>query len=136
MIGARDHVGQRVLFYHVGSGRFAVASKAAALLRLGHIPAKLDEQSIADFLYLLQDPEATFFEGIRRLPAGHLIVMARRPHSRREAPPRLRRPSRYSTLSWNASRSRCRCSSFQCVLGSATAPKRLSRWQSGTDASR
>lgn len=76
MIGARDHVGQRVLFYHIGAGHFSVASKAAALLRLSHIPARLDEQSIADFLYLLQDPEATFFEGIRRLPAGHLMVMS------------------------------------------------------------
>jgi asparagine synthase (glutamine-hydrolysing) len=74
LFAARDAIGQRVLFYHGSAKWLSLASSAAALLALDHAPAALNEQKVADFLVLQQDPETTFFRGVQRLPAGHSLV--------------------------------------------------------------
>ncbi|MGI8843004.1 MAG: asparagine synthase-related protein [Gemmatimonadaceae bacterium] len=73
LICARDVMGQRVLFYHATSTRIALATTAHALVSLPDVPARLNEQKVADFLVLLQRPEITFFEGILRLPPAHTM---------------------------------------------------------------
>ena len=72
LIAARDAMGQRVLFYRAAPARLVLATDIRALFRQG--PVRLDEQKLADFLVLLQDPESTFFEDVRRVPAGHVLV--------------------------------------------------------------
>lgn len=74
LFAARDGMGQRVLFYHKSSQWLSIASSPGALVALDHVPAALNEQKVADFLVLLQNPETTFFRDIDRLPPGHALV--------------------------------------------------------------
>ncbi len=74
LFGARDHVGRRVLFFHRSHRLLAVASTPHAVVALPEIPARLDEDRVADFLVLLDDADRTFFEGVRRVPAGHTLL--------------------------------------------------------------
>ena len=71
---ARDVMGNRVLAYHRSGAHLTVATTAQALAALPRIGARLDEQKVADFLVLLQEPDTTFFQGILRLPAGHTLT--------------------------------------------------------------
>ncbi|MFZ5624936.1 MAG: asparagine synthase-related protein [Gemmatimonadota bacterium] len=71
---ARDGMGMRVLFCQRSGDRVAVATTAHALALLSPRRPRLNEQKVADFLVLLQTPEATFFEGIERLTPGHTLT--------------------------------------------------------------
>ena len=73
LFGARDGMGSRVLFYHQRGAEIVLATTAHALTTLPHVMPRLDEQKVADFLVLLQKPETTFYEGIRRVPVGHTL---------------------------------------------------------------
>lgn len=74
---ARDGLGQRVLFYHASAARIALATSAQAVAALPDVRPRLNEQKVADFLVLYQEPDHTYFEGIRRVPAGHTLVANR-----------------------------------------------------------
>ncbi|TFG54323.1 MAG: asparagine synthetase B [Gemmatimonadales bacterium] len=74
LICARDHMGQRVLFYHATPTTLAVASSIPALLTLPHVVPKLNEQKVAEFLVSIQEAGTTFYQGVRRLPPGHILV--------------------------------------------------------------
>lgn len=69
----RDVVGQRVLYFHRTADRVAVASSVRALASLHDVRVRLNEQKAADFLYQIEDPQSTYYEGIERLPAGHAL---------------------------------------------------------------
>lgn len=74
---ARDPAGVRPLYYHLGPRLFAVASETRALLAIPDVPRRLDELRIAAYLVPgLDDREATFYEDILRLPAGHGLTVA------------------------------------------------------------
>ncbi len=73
LFGARDGLGQRVLFFHRSPSRVAFASTPAALLALDDVPARLNRRKVAMALVLLQDPGTTYFEGIERLLPGHTL---------------------------------------------------------------
>jgi asparagine synthase (glutamine-hydrolysing) len=74
---ARDRLGIKPLFYaHVGS-RFWFASEIKALLA-GGIERTVDAQALRQYLTFLYVPSpATIFEGIRQLPPGHILTLAR-----------------------------------------------------------
>lgn len=73
---ARDPAGVKPLYYHLGPRLFAAASGAGALLAVPDVPHRLDELKIAGYLVPgLEDRVATFYEGIRRLPAGHHLTV-------------------------------------------------------------
>jgi len=74
---ARDRLGIKPLFYaHVGS-RFWFASEIKALLA-GGVERTVDAQALRQYLTFLYVPSpATIFEGIRQLPPGHLLTLAR-----------------------------------------------------------
>lgn len=74
---ARDGMGLRVLYYHVSAQRIAFATAPFALTALGDVPSRLNEQKVAETLVLYQDPESTFFSGVKRLLPGHTLVAAR-----------------------------------------------------------
>jgi asparagine synthase (glutamine-hydrolysing) len=74
---ARDHMGQRHVFYHRGDGFFAFASEIKGLWALPQVPRALREKQMA--LRLLRaegnDAGATLFEGIRAVPGGTVLTV-------------------------------------------------------------
>jgi asparagine synthase (glutamine-hydrolysing) len=71
---ARDYLGQRPLHYHRGPGFFAFASMAKGLHAIPDVPYAPRTSAMADFLVLVPDSgDETFFEGVKRVPAGHVM---------------------------------------------------------------
>lgn len=71
---ARDCLGQRALFFHVGQGFVAFASHLATLLALPDVPRELDERLLANFLALNhRERETTFYRGICRVPSRTVV---------------------------------------------------------------
>jgi asparagine synthase (glutamine-hydrolysing) len=70
---ARDHIGQRVLYYHSSPARMALASSPAALLALEDVHPRLNEQKLGELLVDIRDSETTCVEGILRLPPAHVM---------------------------------------------------------------
>ncbi len=74
---ARDFLGQRPLYYHRGAGFFAFASMAKGLHALAEIPYGPDEQRVAEAIALLPARGSrTFFKGIERVEAAHVVAVA------------------------------------------------------------
>jgi asparagine synthase (glutamine-hydrolysing) len=68
---ARDHFGQKPLYYYAGIGRFAFASELKALLTLPFVPRETDPEALLDYATWLSLPAPhTHFRHIRKLPAG------------------------------------------------------------------
>lgn len=75
LVCARDHFGERVLFYHRSVRLFAIASAAKGLLALPEVPRRLNEVKIAEFLVLLEDATASFYQEIVCLPPAHSLTV-------------------------------------------------------------
>jgi asparagine synthase (glutamine-hydrolysing) len=74
LFAARDHVGERPLFYHRGNGLFALASMPKGLLALPGLAPGFDEKRLADWLGCVHpDWSKSFFAGIERLPLAHML---------------------------------------------------------------
>jgi len=77
---ARDHFGMRPFYYHHAPGeRFVFGSAARSILVLPHVPYRINEGRVADFLVSeLEwiDYTSTFFEGVYRLPPGHRVTVS------------------------------------------------------------
>ncbi len=76
---ARDRLGEKPLHYaQLPDGTLAFASELAGLLAIPALPRRLDLAALEDFLALgyVPDPH-TIYTGIRRLPAGHYILLHR-----------------------------------------------------------
>ncbi len=72
----RDHLGVKPLYYHLTDRSFIFASEIKALFGHPDVPRGLDEETVGDFLVpILDDRERTFYEGIRRLPAAHILTL-------------------------------------------------------------
>ena len=72
---ARDHVGQKPLFFYQENGNFAFASEAKALLKSGLLDPQLDAAAMNHLISLRFIPETrTMFKGIQKLPAGHWMI--------------------------------------------------------------
>lgn len=75
LLCARDRFGVKPLYYARTPMLLAAASEMKALLTLSELPRDLDEARVADFLEgVLDDPEATFYRHIRRLPPAHVLL--------------------------------------------------------------
>ena len=75
---ARDHMGQRHVFYHRGDGFFAFASEIKGLWALPQVPRTLLEEKMVRRL-LFNEPDdigATDYEGIRAVPGGTVLTVA------------------------------------------------------------
>ena len=83
LVCARDTSGQRSLFYRYRSDEhlFAAASEIQQLFQDPAVAVVPNEERIRDFLTPInmfrneKDQTATFFEGIRSLAAGHVLVV-------------------------------------------------------------
>jgi asparagine synthase (glutamine-hydrolysing) len=72
---ARDHFGIKPFYYVCRNGRLAFASEAKALLEIRGVEAKIDLQSLDQYLTFLWVPDPkTVFDGISKLPAGHSAI--------------------------------------------------------------
>ena len=77
MFAARDHFGVKPFYYHHNSRRFCWASEIKALFVVPDVRRSVDEVQLADFLARdIDDPAATLFRDIRRLPAGHRLSVS------------------------------------------------------------
>jgi asparagine synthase (glutamine-hydrolysing) len=71
---ARDHFGQKPLYFTIGAGRFAFASELKALLVLPWVNRDLDSAAFLDYAtWLSLPPPRTHFRHIRKLPAGYSL---------------------------------------------------------------
>ena len=76
IFAARDQIGVRSFYYHASNDTFAFATSSHGLRSLPELPTRVDELRVADYLIsLYEDPAATFFQGIRRLPAAHWMMV-------------------------------------------------------------
>ena len=76
LLVARDHLGQKPLYYaHTGRG-FAFASEIKALLAFDPTLRELDLAALDQYLALrLIAPPLSMFKGIRKLPPAHLLIL-------------------------------------------------------------
>ncbi|MGH9644392.1 MAG: asparagine synthase (glutamine-hydrolyzing), partial [Terriglobales bacterium] len=73
---ARDHLGQKPLYYAQTKQGFAFASEIKALLAFDASLRTLDLQALDQYLALrLIAPPLSMFSGIRKLPPAHLLVL-------------------------------------------------------------
>jgi asparagine synthase (glutamine-hydrolysing) len=73
---ARDFLGQRPLHYHRGRDFFAFASMAKGLHTLPDVPYAPDMTAAIEFVALLPEAGArTFFEGVSKVEAGHIVTV-------------------------------------------------------------
>jgi asparagine synthase (glutamine-hydrolysing) len=74
---ARDHMGQRHVFYHKGEGFFAFAAEIKGLWALPQVPRRFIEAGVARGMLFDEpmDVGATAYEGIRALPGGTVLTI-------------------------------------------------------------
>lgn len=76
LLAARDHLGQKPFFYSVGEQGFAFASEIKALRALDRRRQRMNLAALDQYLGLrLIDAPLTMFEGIHKLPPGHLLSL-------------------------------------------------------------
>jgi asparagine synthase (glutamine-hydrolysing) len=72
----RDPMGIKPLYYFKRGGTLGFASELRALLHCPDFEAAVDPRSLNEFLrYLYVPGPATIFEGVQKLPPGHLVVV-------------------------------------------------------------
>ena len=72
---ARDRLGKKPLFYYASQGLLAFASEIKALLRCPDIAPQVNPEALPSFfLYGYVPTPGTCYQGIRKLPPGHLLL--------------------------------------------------------------
>jgi asparagine synthase (glutamine-hydrolysing) len=75
LVLVRDRIGIKPLYYHYNGSRLCFASEIKALLALPEIKAELTPQVLPQyFCNRFVAGADTFFKGVKRLEAGHLLV--------------------------------------------------------------
>lgn len=75
MVLARDHLGQKPLFYHWDGRRLLFASEVKAILATGLVARTLDLEGLWHYIALRFLPERhTLFAGIHKLPAATVLT--------------------------------------------------------------
>jgi asparagine synthase (glutamine-hydrolysing) len=73
---ARDAMGEKPLYLYEREGRLLFASEMKALLRSGEVPFELDPEAVDLYFHYQYVPEPrTAVRGVRKLDAGHLLVV-------------------------------------------------------------
>jgi asparagine synthase (glutamine-hydrolysing) len=76
LVLARDRVGIKPLYYTLGADIFAFASEIKALLTDKNVKRELNPTALYRFLSFYYTPgDQTLFDGIKKLPPGHFLVM-------------------------------------------------------------
>ena len=75
LVAGRDVAGIRPLYYSDTPTGVTVASEVAPILQFDDVSDAIDETSVADYLAgICLDPSATFYQAVRVLPPGHVLV--------------------------------------------------------------
>lgn len=78
LVLVRDRIGVKPLYYYHKAGRFLFASEIKAILEHPSVVAEVDEESLYHYLTFLTSPAPrTLFRDIRKIPAGHMLVVKR-----------------------------------------------------------
>jgi asparagine synthase (glutamine-hydrolysing) len=78
VVVARDRLGIKPLYFAREPGRIVFASEIAALVHHGGVRARLDQDRLVDLFMMQFIPgDATLYEGILKLPPGHLLRVSR-----------------------------------------------------------
>lgn len=74
LLGARDAIGRRSLFYRIDGAAVTIASEPGAVLGGDMSGVHLDEVFLAHYFALRPAPLGrTMYDGVRELPAGHVL---------------------------------------------------------------
>lgn len=76
LVLARDRLGIKPLFYSLRDGRLAFSSEMKAILSDPGFDRSIDKEALASYFIFsyIQSP-LTIYEGIRKLPPGHVMVL-------------------------------------------------------------
>src|SRR5438874_2502283 len=78
LVLARDRAGVKPLYYYHHNGRFMFASEIKALLQHPAVTPEINEEAIYHYLTFVTTPAPqTLFQGVRKIPAGHMLVIDR-----------------------------------------------------------
>lgn len=76
LLAARDHLGQKPLYYQFDARGFACASEIKALLARDNERPRLNLAALDQYFALrLIDAPLSMFEGVRKLPPAHLLTI-------------------------------------------------------------
>lgn len=76
LLMARDHLGQKPLFFCQKNGAFAFGSEAKSVLASGVTKAEIDLEGLWHYMSLRFMPDQhSLFKGIKKLPAAHYLVL-------------------------------------------------------------
>ncbi len=76
LVLARDRVGIKPLYYTVANGEFIFGSEIKAILQHPSVSREMDPQALDSYLtFLISPAPQTLFKGIRKLEAGHIMVV-------------------------------------------------------------
>lgn len=85
LVLARDRMGEKPLYLYEQDGQLFFASEFKSLLRGGAVPFTLNPPAINNYFHYGYVPEPlTPIEGVRKLPAGHFMILDLEGWQRRE----------------------------------------------------
>lgn len=78
LVLGRDRAGVKPLYFYQSDGRFIFASEIKAILQHPSVTPEVDEEALDHYLTFLTTPAPqTLFGGIKKIPAGHMLVVGR-----------------------------------------------------------
>jgi asparagine synthase (glutamine-hydrolysing) len=78
MLLARDRLGKKPLYYADCDGRLIFGSELKSVVENPHVPRAIDGEALADYLsYQYIPAPKTIFRDVRKLRAGHYLVVTR-----------------------------------------------------------
>jgi asparagine synthase (glutamine-hydrolysing) len=78
LVLARDRAGVKPLYFYQQNGRFIFASEIKAILEHPAVTPEVNEEALYHYLTFVTTPAPqTLFQGVQKLPAGHMLVVDR-----------------------------------------------------------
>src|SRR5882672_4074973 len=78
LVLARDRAGVKPLYFYQQDGRFIFASEIKAILEHPAVTPEVNEEALYHYLTFVTTPAPqTLFRDVRKLPAGHMLVVNR-----------------------------------------------------------
>lgn len=78
LVLARDRAGVKPVYFYQQDGRFIFASEIKAILEHPAVTPEVNEEALYHYLTFVTTPAPqTLFQGVQKLPAGHMLVVNR-----------------------------------------------------------
>jgi asparagine synthase (glutamine-hydrolysing) len=78
LVLTRDRAGVKPLYFYQQNGRFIFASEIKAILEHPAVTPEVNEEALYHYLTFVTTPAPqTLFQGVQKLPAGHMLVVDR-----------------------------------------------------------